>query len=587
LLDVINNALYERTKGKVIEFSENSVWTEGIIASLSSGALGGKGRGIAFIHSLLYSYDFSKNIKGINLRTPRTAIVETDEFESFIENNNLSEKIYDNAEQIKEVFIKANLSKELISKLKILLTQTKKPLAIRSSGLFEDSLMQPFAGVFETYILPNSHKDIKTRLKQVCKAIKLVYASTYSETSRDYIKAINYKVEEEKMAVVIQELVGNRFDKVYYPHISGVAQSYNYYPFGHMEPEDGYAVAAIGLGTYVVTGEKAYRFCPKYPTLNNNTAKDQFKNSQLQFYAVNLSKAKINLLEGENAGLVRLDIDEAEKHGNLKHCASVYDAHNNTLIAGIDKAGARVINFPNILKYRYIPFAKTLEIILEIIKEALGTPVEIEFAIDLNKDKNRIASFYLLQIKPLIGNVNDYVINEKEVDRKSLLLYTKNGMGNGLIDNLIDVIYVDKDSFDKSKTQEIAEEIEIINKKMIEENRKYILIGPGRWGTRDPWIGIPVNWTQISNAKIIVETSLDDFPLDASAGSHFFHNVISMNVGYFSVQHHTKECMINWDILDKQKLIYKTKYLKYIRFDKNLTVKMDGKKRISLIAFVL
>jgi hypothetical protein len=385
------------------------------------------------------------------------------------------------------------------------------------------------------------------------------------------------------MAVVIQELVGEAHGDVYYPTISGVAQSYNYYPFGHMEPEDGYAVCAIGLGTYVVSGEKSYRFCPKYPTLVNNSPKDQFKNSQVQFMAVDRSKKEVNLLEGEDAGLIRLDIDEAEMHGVIKHCASVYDSDNDSISPGLEKYGPRIINFANILQYNYIPLAETISGVLDIVEEALGTPVEIEFAVDLNKDEKRRATFYLLQIKPLIGNATDYEINLDEIVREHLLLFTNNGMGNGLVDHIRDVIYVDRDLFDKSKTKEIANEIEQLNKEMFDKDREYVLIGPGRWGTRDPWIGIPVNWTQISKAKIIVETSLDDFPLDASAGSHFFHNVTSMNVGYFSVQHHSNECFINWDLLANQKVIKRTKYLKHVSFEKELTVKMDGKKRISLI----
>ena len=587
LIDVIDDLTNERTKGKIVDFRENSIWDESSIAILSSGALGGKGRGLAFVNSLLYSFDLSEFIPKINLRTPRTAIIGIDEFESFIEENELAESIYDvkDYQLIKKQFLNAHLSDRLIEKMKMLLEQTSKPLAIRSSGLFEDSLMQPFAGVFATYILPNSHEDLHIRLKQACEAIKLVFASVFSKTSRDYINAINYKIEEERMAVVIQELVGNIYDQVYYPQISGTAQSYNYYPFGHMEPEDGYAVSAIGLGTYVVSGEKSYRFCPKFPTLVNNSPKDQFKNSQVEFFAVNLANKNIDLLLGEDAGLIRLDIEEAEMHGNLNHCASVYDQENKIISPGLDKSGPRIINFANILKYDYIPLAETIRSVLDIVKEALGSPVEIEFAVDLNKDKNGKATFYLLQIKPLIGNINDFNINMDEVNKDALILYTENGMGNGQIDDITDVIYVDKNTFNKSKTKEIALEIENLNKEMINANKKYILIGPGRWGTRDPWIGIPVNWTQISKAKIIVETSLEDFPLDASAGSHFFHNVTSMNVGYFSIQHHSSKCMINWDIFADQKLIDQGKYIKHIRFKNPLTIKMDGKKRISLISW--
>jgi phosphoenolpyruvate synthase/pyruvate phosphate dikinase len=461
----------------------------------------------------------------------------------------------------------------------------KEPVAIRSSGLFEDSLVQPFAGIFETYLLPNNHPEIKVRLQQVMDAIKLVFASVFSKIARGYVKAINYKIEEEKMAVIIQEVVGNEYDGVFYPHISGVAQSYNYYPFSHMKPEEGFAVAAVGLGKYVVEGENAYRFSPKYPSTEINSPKDQFKNSQTKFFAVNLKKKDIDLLEGDTAGLTLIDIDEAERHGNLRHLASVYNIENNVIYPGINKPGPRIINFANILKYNYIPLAKTIEVVLDLVKEAIGSPVEIEFAVDLNKDDQNRASFYLLQIKPLIGNASDYDVNMSKIKKESIVLFTKKGMGNGLIKNITDVIYIDREVFDKSKTVEMVDEIEMLNEKMAEKNKNYILIGPGRWGTRDRWIGIPVNWPQISNAKVIVETSFEDYPLDSSSGSHFFHNVTSMNVGYFSVNQEKSDNYIKWDILEKQKLIERTKYFKHVRFEKPVKVRMDGKKRISLITW--
>jgi len=386
------------------------------------------------------------------------------------------------------------------------------------------------------------------------------------------------------MAVVIQEVVGNQYEDVFYPHISGVAQSYNYYPFGHMTPEEGFAVMALGLGKYVVEGEKAYRFSPKYPQIEINTPKDQFKNSQFNFFAVDLKKKEFDLLEGDTAGLIRLDLDDAERHGTIKHCASVYNTENNLIMPGINHAGPRIINFANILKYNYIPLAKTIETVLDVVKEALGSPVEIEFAVDLNKDENFKASFYLLQIKPLLGNAEDYEIDLSKVAQDKVVLFSDKGMGNGLIDNLYDVIYVDKKLFDKTKTPEMAKEIEALNAMMVKENRKYILIGPGRWGTRDHWIGIPVNWPQISNAKVIVETSLEGYPLDASSGSHFFHNVTSMNVGYFSVQPEFSKSYIHYEMLDNLPVVNQTNFFRHVRFDKPLIVKMDGKKRISVIS---
>lgn len=587
MLNAIRRHRLEQNKGKVIAYDETELPEESNVLSLASGSLGGKGRGVAFINTLIYNFDFHQIIANINIRAPKTLIIGTDEFEYFMDRNQLRSLVMEehNYESIREAFVKGRLSEGLVKKLKRLMRLIEKPVAVRSSGLFEDSLMQPFAGIFETYLLPNSHPDLDERLNQVCDAIKLVYASVYSPIARGYIDAIHYKIEDEKMAIVLQEVVGNTFDRYHYPHISGVAQSYNYYPFAHMKPEEGFAVAAVGLGCYVVEGEKAYRFSPKYPTTEINTPKDQFKNSQVYFYAIDTEKHNVNLLEGEFAGLAKLDIDVAEKHGNLRHCASVYDFDNERIVPGLTATGPRIINFSNILKYNFIPLAETIQLVLDIVKEALGTAVEIEFAVDLTKDSNNRASFYLLQIKPLIGSAQDFEVKMNEIEKDKILLYTEKGMGNGKIDHITDIIYVKPDTFDKSMTEKMVGEIEKLNALMFAANQEYILIGPGRWGTRDRWIGIPVNWPQISQAKMIVETSLEDFPLDASSGSHFFHNVTSMNVGYCTVQPELLNSYIRYEILDKQEVVEETEFFRHVRFKQPLVIRMDGKKRLSVITF--
>lgn len=587
LLQIISEFRNEQNRGKVIPWEESEILDETNILSLAEGSLGGKGRGLAFVNTLIHNLDFSQYVSNIHIRAPRTLVIGTDEFEQFLDRNQFHDLIYngyDHAE-IKKLFLNGKLSDSLLKRLRIVLKKIRKPLAIRSSGLFEDSLMQPFAGIFETYILPNTHPDLQVRLNQLQDAVRLVFASVFSIRARGYIEAIHYKLEEEKMAVVIQEVVGHAYGNYFYPHISGVAQSYNYYPFAHMKPDEGFAVAALGLGKYVVEGEKAYRFSPKYPTLEINSPKDQFRNSQLHFYAVDLNRSDLDFLkEGDAAGLIRLDIDVGEEHGTINHCASVYDAENNRIVPGLTHAGPRIINFANILRYNYIPLAKTLEVVLDVVKEALGAPVEIEFAVDLNRDKDYKASFYLLQIKPLIGSTEDYHLNMKEINQEHILLYTEKGMGNGQIEGVCDVIFVKSEDFDKSKTPEIAAEIEALNQAMQEANRSYVLIGPGRWGTRDRWIGIPVSWTQISNAKVIVETSMADYPLDASSGSHFFHNVTTMNVGYFSVQHDSGNSYIRWELLAQQEVIQEKTFVKHIRFKEPMQIKMDGRRRLSVIS---
>lgn len=587
LISVIQSFRNEQNTGRVIPFEESALTEERSIVQLTDGALGGKGRGLAFINTLIYNYDFSQYVPNINICTPLTSIIGTEEFEYFLDHNQLREfAVFEpDNDKLRKTFVEGNLTGTLIRKLKLVIKNITKPLAIRSSGLFEDSLNQPFAGIFETYLIPNNHPDPNVRLEQLMTAIKLVYASVYSNVAKRYIEAINYKIDQEKMAVVIQEVVGNQYEDFFYPHISGVANSYNYYPFAHMKPEEGFAVAAVGLGRYVVEGEKAFRFSPLYPNLQINSPKDQFKGSQTYFYAVDLQKKDVNLLEGEDAALRKLDIDDAERHGTLKHCASVYSFENERIIAGLNHAGPRVVNFADVLKYNYVPLAKTIEVVLDVVKEALGSPVEIEFAVDLNKDENYKASFYLLQIKPLIGNVADFEVDLEKIDPQGIFLYSEKEMGNGMVDDISDVVYVDPDTFDPGRTVEMAMEMEMINTEMGKAGKRYILIGPGRWGTRDRFIGIPVTWPQISHAKVIVETSLEGFPLDASSGSHFFHNVTSMNVGYFCVQPEISKSFIRYDILREQTSTRKTTYFTIATFEKPLEVRMDGKKRIAVISW--
>ena len=585
LIRMIREHRDEAETGNLIPFESNISINAENLYTLADGSLGGKGRGLAFINALIHNFDFSRYVPDIIVKTPLTFVIGTKEFEEFVSKNQLNKlALFENdTRKIKRAFLDNELSPEISEKLAAILRHIKNPIAVRSSSLFEDSLSLPFAGIFETYILPNSHDDFIVRHKQLCDAVKLVYASLYSNISKDYVKAINYKLEDERMAIVIEEVVGNRYDNLYYPHISGVAQSYNYYPFAHMKPEEGFAIAAVGLGNYVVEGNRAYRFSPKYPGVEINTPKDQFKNSQVKFYAVDLNKKDLDLMEGEEAGLSFEDIDVAEKQGTLKHCASVYNPDNNTIYPGLTKPGPRIVNFANILKYNYIPLAKTLSVLLELGKEAMGTAVEMEYAVDLNRDNDGKARFYILQIKPLISQAADFEADMKKINPEDVLLFTETGMGNGLIDTLRDVIYVHPDKFDKTQTEEMALEAEQFNKKMMAEEKQYILIGPGRWGTRDKWIGIPVRWAQISSARVVVETSLHNFPLDASSGSHFFHNVTSMNVGYFTIQPEMHNSRLNYDLLEKQKIIQEGNFFRHVRFNRPLKVKMDGRNRIYVI----
>jgi len=586
LQHVIKKYRNESNTGKIVNFEESALLDESNIVSLGSGALGGKGRGCAFINTLIYNLNFSEIIPEMNIRTPRTAIIGTDEFDIFLERNELKERVLkeENYEVTRQMFLDGELSYNLEKRLKELLKLVNRPLAVRSSSLLEDSTMQPFSGIFETYLIPNNHPDFNVRLKQLKDAVKLVYSSIYSPHSRRYFEAINFSLEEEKMAVVVQDVVGTYHQDHFYPHMSGTAQSHNYYPVAHMEPEDGFAIAGLGLGHYVVNGERAYRFSPKYPTLEMSSLQSQLRDSQVEFMALDMINSEVDFVaEGSEANLHRLSISEAELHGVLKHLASVYDVDNERIEPGLSSPGPRILNFANILKYEYVPLARALTLIMDVGKEALGSPVELEYALDLDKADNGKPSFFILQIKPMMGTGGEYTFDTEGLEKEDMIIYAEKSMGNGKIDDITDLVYVDPESFDHMKTKEIASQIEQFNQKLVKEDRKYILIGPGRWGTRDPFIGIPVNWSQISNAKVIVETSLEDFPLDASLGSHFFHNVTSMNVGYFSIQHNVATSFIQWDELSKQELIEESSFVKHIRFKEPVCIMMDGKKRISII----
>ena len=584
ILRTIRNNFIQKLRGRVIEFDPNFIKSNRFIVRLGNGSLGGKGRGLAFLSHFIENVNFKELLKGINISIPKTAIIGVEEYDLFIENNQLYNEFYEqyHTDNVRERFAKSKLSSGLKEKLKIYLKNITKPLAIRSSGLFEDSMLQPFAGVYATYFLPNNHASLEVRLEQLETAIKLVYASIFCDTAVNYFEATKYKIEEEKMGVIIQEMVGEKHDNYFYPHLSGVSQSYNYYPFAYMQPEDGFSVAAVGLGEAVVGGEKSHRFCPKYPKLELLSIGDQIKDSQSHFYALDLN-AEAKLLEDNvGASIVKRPLKEAEKEGALRHSTQVYDIHNQRLCNDFSLRGPRVVNFANILKYDQIPLAKSLSVLLDFFEQAMGAPVEIEYAMNLNNSAE--AELELLQIKPLIKHEVEVDIDIDNVNEKEAVCILNGGMGNGHYTHIQDVIVMKMDRFSKQKTREMAKEVAVFNQYLQSEEREYILIGAGRWGTRDPHIGVPVYWSQIANARIIVEMGLKELALEASLGSHFFHNVTSMNVGYFSAPYHSKSNIVNLNLLTKQNIIKDGEYFQIVRFDHPLDIKMNGKKRIALIA---
>jgi CheY-like chemotaxis protein len=585
LIEVCKVVHEQKAKGKVILFDETSLEEEKHVIRLSGGSIGGKGRGMAFLNMLIENRELFSVNPDINVMIPQTTIIGTDEYDYFIDKNGFRDTFnnMEDFEDVKKLAITGDLSRELRDKLQKYLRHVDSPLAVRSSSLFEDSISQPFSGIYDTYFLPNNHPDSGVRLKHLEEAIKLVYASVYSRSARSYFEAINYKVGEEKMAVLLQRAVGNQHGQQFYPQLSGVAQSYNYYPISYLEPGDGIAIIGFGLGKYVVDGEKAWRFCPKYPNMDFIAQKDILKDSQVEFYALNMEESDIDLLEGSDATLARYTLDEAEEDESFHYCTSVWDPQDNSIKVGTGYKGPRIMNFAPIIKYNQIPLTQVLDDVLGVVKSSMGLPVEIEFAVDLKKNKNGKPSFYILQIRPLIGNLKDYHLDLEDIDRDDLFLHTDKAMGNGTVDDVYDIIYVDHNTFDRGKTIEMVEELEQLNNTMRGAERKYILIGPGRWGSRDRWLGIPVRWAQISNAKIIVETELEDFHIDASLGSHFFNNVTSNNVGYFYIPYGSNENFIDWEWLRKQRPVNKTGNFIHVRVKKPLIAKMDGRTSVSVI----
>lgn len=585
ILSTFEKSELKKIKGRIINFNPKLVDSNRYITRLGKGSFGGKGRGMAFLSNFIENVDLKKLIPNLKIEIPKTAIIGSDEFDNFIENNNLigiiySERTYD---EVKSAFISSPLPSSLKAKLRSYLEIITRPLAVRSSGLFEDSLGQPFAGVYSTYLIPNNHPDFERRVEDLENAVRLVWSSIYTDSSKAYFNAIDSMIEEEKMAVIIQEVIGNEYNGKYYPNISGVAQSFNFYPFSYIKPEDGFAVIALGLGAYVVGGEKTHRFCPRYPKLQLASIQDMARDSQKHFYAIDMAYSEYNLVrDGEQATIKSYDLKTIEQDGNLQHCASIFDYMNDRIGFDFSVRGPRIVNFPDILQYDYIPLASSLDILLNIFSQAMGAPVEMEFAVNRENDE---WIFYLLQIKPLIKNDYHMDIDNENIDFDKAILRADKGMGNGRLSDISDIIYVDPEKFDRLKTEQIAEEVKYFNDKLKTTDSGYILIGPGRWGTRDRMTGIPVLWSDISKAKVIVEQGLKDFPLDASLGSHFFHNVTSMNVGYFAIPYEAGNSFIRFDRIEQQELVEEKEFVKHVRFRHPLTVFMDGKKQISVITY--
>ncbi len=586
LIGVFMKVRDKRHRGKIVEFRERNLDLRQEIVRLSQGSIGGKGRGIAFLNALLAAMDLETRFPKLRVVIPRSAFIGTGEFDEFVRSNGLRAKMAGDRrsdERIKADFLAGKVSGKLRSRLSILLDHVRKPIAVRSSGLLEDSQAQPFAGIYQTYMLPNNHPDKAVRLEQLIDAIKLVFASTCLGEARAYIDLMNYSIEEEKMAVIIQEVAGKRHGDYFYPHISGVAQSFNYYPTSYTKQDDGVASLALGLGEWVVSGKRVFRFCPKYPKMDIIPLEEIMKNSQREFYALNMKAENFDLTLGEYVTYATLDISVAEEHGVLNHLVSVWDFSDRMFRDGLGYSGQRVLTFADIMKYDYIPLPDFLAEILDIGKLAFGVPIEIEFAVTLGESDGVDSVFHILQIRPLAVSGGENIEFDGEINKNSLLIYAEEAMGNGILDELRDIVYVDPDKFDKLKTIEILEEIKAINLQMRDEKRGYILIGPGRWGSRDRFLGIPVRWSNIDMARVIVEAGIEGFVVDSSQGTHFFHNLVATSAGYFNVPFGSKTNFIDWEWLASQHVDKRTNFLVHIRREKPFVVKMFGQAGVATI----
>ena len=581
ILNHLESGVSARKTKSLVHYSEETKGEDINFVRLATGSLGGKARGLAFAINLLNENSLNKKFDKINLRVPKVAVIGTDEFDRFMDENNLWKIAFAKSKSdgsIINSFLKGSLSKELTKTLSKYLTNIRFPLAIRSSSLLEDSQYQPLAGMYATYMLPNSDKSKTTRLEELIKAIKLVYASTYLKEPKSLIEGSVHRHEEEKMAVIIMELVGKSHNDRFYPSISGLAQSFNYYPVSYMKRKEGVAYLALGLGRTIAEGEKSLRFSPKYPGIipQYYSVRSTINNSQNQFYALDLNKGMKLLKKGVEENTSLFDLNIAEKDGELDWSASVISNEDNVIRDSLRFEGPRVITFPYILKWKTIPIPDLLIYLLDLGESSLGCPVEIEFALNIYDDnKEKLTEFCLLQIKPMVVGGLDRIQEFSSIQKKNILCKSSVALGNGLIENIKNIIIVDPKTFDSGKTKLIAKQIEKINQKL-SESEKYVLIGPGRWGSSDPWLGIPVEWDQISKAKVIVEYGMDSFPVDPSFGSHFFQNVTSMRIGYFTINHKKKTDKIDIDWINTQPVKKKTKYIKWIELDRPITITIDG-----------
>ena len=575
-----------KNQGVVAEFKRERFDRYSNFARIGEGSLGGKGRGLAFIDNMIKRHPDFDDFENATVAIPKTVVLCTDIFDEFMDSNRLYQLALSDAddEVILRAFLRAKLPDRLVEDFFAFFDVVKSPIAIRSSSLLEDSHYQPFAGIYSTYMIPYM-EDKYEMLRMLSDAIKGVYASVFYKDSKAYMQATSNVIDQEKMAVILQEVVGTQYGDRYYPAISGVARSINYYPINDELAEEGTVSLALGLGKYIVDGGLTLRVCPYHPNqvLQTSELEIALRETQTRFYALDLKNVGHNFSLDDGFNLLKLHIKDAEADGALNYIASTYDPYDMVIRDGIYPGGRKIITFANILQHDVFPLARLLQLAQKYGQGEMRRPVEIEFAVNFDANK-KTGAFYLLQIRPMVDIKADLDEDLSLIPEDKIILKSENSLGHGVMDDICDIIYVKTDGYTASNNQLIAYEIEKLNKRFLDEGKHYVLVGPGRWGSSDTWLGIPVKWPNISAARVIVEAGLTNYRVDPSQGTHFFQNLTSFGVGYFTINAFMNDGIYNQDYLNSLPAVEETKFLRWVRFEKPLTVKMDGKKKIGVVS---
>lgn len=579
---------YREAKGQgvISSFSRESFDQFHTFARIGEGSIGGKARGLAFFDYLIKKNRLAGKYSGIRVSIPRTVVIGTDLFDEFLETNQLYPFALSDLPDLSILnhFLHAKLPERLTEDLKSFIPVARAPIAVRSSSKLEDSHYQPFAGIYATYMLPLL-SDHEKMLRNLESAIKAVYASAFYHTAKAYINATSNVIDEEKMAVVLQEVCGTGHEDRFYPTLSGVARSVNFYPIEPERSEDGVVELAFGLGKYIVDGGSALRFSPKYPKkiLQLSTPSMALSATQRHFFSIDLKQQDFSPFINDRDNLTRLHISVAEKDKTLRHIASTYDHENNMIRAGVLYEGKRLITFSNILQHNKIPLTQLIMDFLKLGEQEMGCPVEIEFAMNMDVPKGEPVTFHFLQIRPIVVTDQRVDIHLEHRSSEEAILFSNAALGNGTLTHLRDMVYVKPENYKPADNTEIAGRIEALNKQFLNDKNNYILIGPGRWGSSNPWLGIPVKWTQISEARLIVESGLQNMQTDPSQGTHFFQNLTSFRIGYFTINPYRNDGLYHLEYLNGQPAVYEDDFLRHIHFEEPLKVLIDGRTKKGVV----